>query len=251
MTKAEQIRAVAETEFSDHRIALHFRGLSYLNEATQGLRRGYELERQALDAFPRHAGILHATAYFIVELRQCVAPEIGDAELAEGIRLVDQALSEPRARFYYTRARLYRYLGKFDDARDDLRKAIDLEDRSAKDYLERFVDYSIQLSLVEADQAADAARQTLQATIDAQLAAAEEQVGTQAQQALDRVDRAEIRLVEVVAFIIAAVGIVQFTVGGVAKRSFLGALGLEIAFGLILFGAVYFLSWLLRRPREQ
>jgi hypothetical protein len=76
------------------------------------------------------------------------------------------------------------------------------------------------------------------------------QVGEQTRKAIDRVDRAEIRLVEVVAFIIAAVGLVQFTLGAVNKRSFLGALGLEVAFGVIMFGAVYFLSWLLRRPRE-
>ena len=54
-------------------------------------------------------------------------------------------------------------------------------------------------------------------------------------------------VVTAVAFLAAALALVQVALGNITDRSVLGSIAVVASFGVILFGAVWLGSWLLRR----
>jgi hypothetical protein len=259
-SKGHVVLGLVDGEFGDRPLRPHFEALSYLNDPLQGLRVGYALELEALDALKSHPGVVHAVSYFIAELRKCDADEIGEAELRQGVELASKAIQlYEHARFYYTRARLRRELGEFDQARDDLLRAIELEGSVSGDSQKRQVDYAIELSLVDVDRQTVKTRRAFEQELtDARSRLEETEAGvdrrlqqleSRTEDAVRMIEGAELRLIQVAAFVTAAVGLVQFTAGTIGDRPFLSALGLVLGFGVVLLGFVFVLSAVLARRR--
>ena len=228
-------------EFADVPLFKHFLALSLDEGKRRELRRGLELERKVLPETAPHAGAAHLIARFILKLRDCDDPTIGDAELREALEAVGEAieLRPGYAKFYATRAAVYRQLGRFDEATEDLLDAIRLEDRTAIDAQERIGDYKHELLTVEVHRNLG--------SISDKVAALEGRT----QGTVERLRNAELSVITAVAFVAGILSLVQITLTNINGRSVGGSILIVASFAVILFGAVGFGAWLLRRPWNE
>lgn len=229
---------LAGDEFGDLPLFKHFHALSFDGGKKGELRRGLALERRVLTETAPHAGGAHLIARFILQLRECNDPDIGQAQLAEALDMVDEAISgrPGYAKFYATRAAIYSHIGRFDDAGDDLLEAIRLEDRGATDAHERISEYKLARKILEMHRS---------------LSSLTDKVGvveSRTRRTVERLRDAEFSVITAVAFVAGILALVQITLANVTGRSVGDSIVIVGGFGAVLFGAVAFGAWLLRRP---
>lgn len=108
--------------------------------------------RRAVTIAPQSIGAVHSLSlslYMLCEVNDFKATDCG-AVLGEALDLVDEALAaENYAKFYSTKALILSAKGKFDDARDAIREAIEREDSKRSDYQLRLSDYFSVRSQIE------------------------------------------------------------------------------------------------------
>jgi tetratricopeptide (TPR) repeat protein len=228
-------------EFAGVPLFKHFLALSLDEGKKRELRRGLDLERKVLPETAPHAGAAHLIARFILKLRDCDDPTIGDPELREALDAVGEAieLRPGYAKFYATRAAVYRQLGRFDEATEDLLDAIRLEDRNAIDVQDRIGDYKHELLSVEVHRNLG--------SIGDKVTALEGRT----QRTVERLRNAELSVITAVAFVAGILSLVQITLTNINGRSVWASVLIVASFAVILFGAIGFGAWLLRRPWSE
>lgn len=257
--EAEEIVRQVGHEFT-HPIATHFRSLAYLLKGSApDLKVGKRLSESACDAMPTNPGALHTLAHFIIELLE-TAPEGADpADAERALELAERATAlSPiegrflyRGHFHYTRARILRRLRRYDDARDALLKAMDLEDRDAADYASRIADYRIELALVNGDRALhEILDESKRALHNTRLEVT--QLSTRLDDGVRQLNDAQLRIIELVAFVVAIVGLVlQGGTLAAGADSLSAGLILLGSLAVIMIGSVLVLSVAIRRPRNR
>jgi tetratricopeptide (TPR) repeat protein len=229
----------------------HLEALTYEGGTPRELRRGLGLEKEAYARLRPHAGGAHAIASFLLQIAvndDDIAQQDEIPLLREALDYIAEALeTRPRyAKFFYTRGRIFRRLADYAAAREALLQAIEMEPRDAVDAAERVRDYRLELALVAIDQSTARVHQDAMQTIGElkrDVAALEERTSA----TIDRLKDAEVGVVTAVAFVAAAIALVQVTLGNLGDRPFAEVVGLVAAFGIILFGAVALGSAMIRR----
>lgn len=236
--RSDALFKLARREFADMPLFKHFLALSLDDGKLPELKRGLGLEREILGETAPHAGAAHLIARFILQLRGCGDRGIGRPELEEALDAVDEAiqLRPGYAKFFATRAAVYRQLGRFREARNDLLDAIRLEDRNSVDARERIGDYKRELAVVDVYRTLG----SIEHKVD------ELEIRTQG--TIERLRNAELSVITAVAFLAAALALVQITLTNATDRSVGASIVIVGSFGIVLFGAVAFGSWLLKRP---
>jgi tetratricopeptide (TPR) repeat protein len=245
------------SSFEDIPLFKHLEALSYDGGSLRALQRGLELERKAYERIRPQAGSAHALASFIVQIaEQAESSAPGDRQLLEeGLALVDEAIDERNyPKFHYTRGRILRQLERWEEARDALLKAIELENRASVDAPDRLRDYRLELTLVELDREMHAMHdKASSATAEAAKSAADvarhvESVEEKVDDAVVRLEGAQVQVVAAIGFVASAIGLVQVTLNGLANRPFIEELALVAMFAVVLFGATFVgVSFLKRR----
>lgn len=241
LSRARVMLDQVAAEFDDVPLFLHYRAMALEEGSTSDMRRGLELAEEAHLRLPDNAGIAHTCAVFIADLASNDAFADPKPELHRGIALVNEAIDKfgRRGRFYHTRARLRRLQQEYDRARIDIARAIDLEDRAGDDSKERLATYLIERSMIDADQSIARLAKSAQESND-RLTAATEKLKSS-------LDASQIQAIEVISFVAAILGLVLATMGEIKSQSPTDALTVLSGVAILLFGAVFLGSWLLRR----
>ncbi|HEU5251859.1 MAG TPA: hypothetical protein VFU16_00855 [Solirubrobacterales bacterium] len=238
----EELLGMVRGQFERLPLFKHFDALALEGGSKRQLRRGLALEREVVSQGEGrlHAGGAHLIARFILQLSEC-DETIGETEFEEALDWVNDAIEcrGPYAKFFATRAGVYMHLGRFDEARDDLVEAIRLEDRVSVDARERIAEYKFERRMIEMHR-------TLR-SVTRQAKSLE----ARSQKTAERLRGAELSVLSAVAFIAAILSLIQITLNNIDGRPLGESLIVVGSFALILFGAVAFGSWLLRRPWDQ
>lgn len=235
----EELFELVRNEFRQLPLFKHFDALALEGGNKRQLRRGLALEKEVLaeNGGRQHAGGAHLVARFILQLSEC-DETVGEADFQTALDAVDEAI-EGRpgyAKFFATRAAVYTHLGSFDHAREDLLQAIRLEDRSSVDARERVAEYKFERRMIEMYRTLRAVTEQAK-TLEAR-----------SQKTAERLRGAELSVISAVAFIAAILSLIQITLNNINDRPLGESLVVVGSFALILFGAVAFGVWLLRRP---
>lgn len=218
----------------------HFHALSLEGGSKRQLETGLALEKEVLEEEGEgrfHAGGAHLIARFILQLSEC-DNTIGEEDFLKALDSVNEAIDSRRgyAKFLATRAALHMRLGNFDDAHTDLVEAIRLEDRSSVDAPARIAEYKLERRMIEMHR-------TLRS-----LSRQAKSVEDRSEKTAERLRGAELSVISAVAFIAAILSLIQITLDNINNRPLGESLAIVGSFAVILFGAVAFGSWLLRRP---
>jgi tetratricopeptide (TPR) repeat protein len=242
------------SSFEDIPLFKHIEALSYDGGSLRELRRGLELEREAYERIRPQAGSAHALASFIVQIaEQAETSAPADRQLLEeGLGLVDEAIAQRNyPKFHYTRGRILRQLERWEEAREALLKAIELENRASVDAPDRLRDYRLELTLVALDRAMHAMHDEASgATAAAAKSAAnvgEDVESLEKKVDVTRLEGAQVQVVAAIGFVASAIGLVQVTLKGFANRPFIEVLALVATFAVVLFGATFVGVSLLKR----
>jgi tetratricopeptide (TPR) repeat protein len=216
----------------------HLRSLSYSGGSLTELRQGLDAARSALERLPQSPGVIHNVAVFLMDVEEAEGETGGHLE--EALAYVERAIRlERRSRFLYTRARILRRLKRYEEARENLVEAVQAEDRNAADYQKRVLDYTLEMSLLDVGR-------TLERVIDQ----TESTLGRQIEETVTRkVEGAELRLVQTIAFVAAAIGFVQASVAAIGGRSIGETVVVLGVLAAALFGAVGLAAVLIKRSR--
>ena len=210
----------------------HLKALSLDEGSLDELKRGLRLERTALEAMGgNHPGASHAIASFTVQIaEQGDAETAGPKQLEEALNLAEDAIAKrpDYAKFYYTKGRILRRLGKLEEARNALHRAVELEHRDSASAGDRLRDYRLELRLVAVDQQSRAAAERV------------EDLDERVKQTTKRLESAQVGALAGVAFVASAVGLLQITAGSFGDRPFLEVIGIVTSFAVILFAAMAF-----------
>jgi hypothetical protein len=234
----------AAAEFGGVPLFGHFQAMALEDGPVADLRRGLELAWAAHAQLPDNAGIDHTCAVFIADLASNDDFPDPGPELRHGLELVNEAIERyhDKGRFYHTRARLKRLLHDYDGARVDIARAIDLE-RQGDDAPERRVVYLIERSMIDADRHI------------AHLASVAEESNARLTADTDKLkatlEASQIQAIEVIGFVTAILGLVMATLGEIRGQSPQDALIVLAGVAVLLFGAVFFGSWMLRRRMSK
>ena len=242
--RGRELMQRVQSEYSEVALFKHFNALSFTGGTRAELQQGVDAARSALRDLPDSPGAHNSVSSAIIELAECDG-EADPGFLQDALKEVNEAIERSRRpRFLFTRARVYRKLKRYDDARDDLVEAIDREERGTGDYRERIFDYSTELALLDVERSAE----QLVATTEKSL---QSKVETTVKEA---VDGAQLRLVQTIAFVAAAIGLIQASVGTLANRTIGQALAILTILAITLFGAVGIASYFIsprRKPRQE
>jgi tetratricopeptide (TPR) repeat protein len=244
MPDAQRLIREGRSRFGEYGLFRHYEAMSLLEGSAGDLRTGLPIARDAVRLLPGHAGAIHTCAVFIAELG--AAGQASKEELAEGIRLADQAIAihRDRGRFYATRATLLRLAGFYERARTDLATAIALESRTASDARQRIDGYLLQRAIIDALAEVDGKLNERAVALVAQVEAKTDEV-------VRRLDDSQVRVIETIGFVTAVLGIVLSSatmIGG--NRSPADSAQILGVLAVILFGSVGLGSWILRRGRR-
>lgn len=241
--RTRDLIAAHRGEFGPRALFQHFEAMSHAGGSVGELRRGLAAAERAVTALPGTPGPLHTCAVFLADLVSAGGSDNPEADLQRAMQLVDEAIDKSwgRARFFHTRARLLRMRGDFDAAHAEIVKAIDQEDPDVVDFQERIAVYLIEKSTIEAERAI---RQVYLTNSRDLRQAFDERVR--------QIQGTQTRLIEAVAFIAAALAIVQATMQETMahaerRRSVWEVVLLIGTLGVVLFGAVLLTAYLLRR----
>ncbi|TCC00529.1 hypothetical protein E0H26_02260 [Micromonospora zingiberis] len=108
------------------------------------LRSAVEYSRHAVAAMPDVPAVVHQLAAFWVEYLERLETPQRPHELDEVERHIDRAISLSQGRvahYFETKGRVLALRGEFEAARSAVAQAIELEPRSARDYLRRLTQY--------------------------------------------------------------------------------------------------------------
>lgn len=230
-----------EAEFNDVPLFLHLRAMSMVDSSITEMREGLELAEKARRRLPDNAGIAHTCAVFIADLASNDGFADPKTELRRGIELVNEAIDgyPDRARFYHTRARLLRLQQDYDRARIDIAHAIDIEDRKSRDAMDRLAVYFIERSMIDADRSLARLAKTAEES--------NKRLTDDTAKLKSALEASQIQAIEVISFVAAILGLVLATMGEIRNQSPQDALIVLSGVAVLLFGAVFLGSWLLRR----
>ncbi len=145
-------------EFDDHPLFPHLQGLhqSQLSSPGSG-HRAIEFAREAAQRVGAHPGVRHSLAIAIVEHLEQEPSESAQELLEEAHENVTTAIERIEyPRYFDTLGRILTHQGKYDDARANIHKAIDLEDEAKEDYAIRIGMYrSHEFRVILEEHAAD------------------------------------------------------------------------------------------------
>lgn len=236
----DELLDLVRGQFAQLPLFKHFYALSLEGGDKRQLERGLAIEEEVLaegGGGRFHAGGGHLIARFILQLSECDST-IGETKFEEALDSVNEAIDSRRdyAKFFATRAAVQMHLGNFGDAHDDLVKAIRLEDRSSVDARERVAEYKLERRMIEMHR-------TLRS-----LTRQAKSLDSDSKKTAERLRGAELSVISAVAFVAAILSLIQITLNNVDNRPLGESLVIVGSFAVILFGAVAFGSWLLRRP---
>lgn len=236
----DELLDLVRGQFAQLPLFKHFYALSLEGGSKRQLERGLALEKDVLEEGGGgrfHAGGAHLIARFILQLSECDST-VDEKDFLEALDSVNEAIDSRRgyAKFFATRAAVYTRLGRFDDAHADLVEAIRLEDRSSVDARERIAEYKLERRMIEMHR-------TLRS-----LTEQAKSVEDRSEKTAERLRGAELSVISAVAFIAAILSLIQITLDNIDNRPLGESLAIVGSFAVILFGAVAFGSWLLRRP---
>jgi tetratricopeptide (TPR) repeat protein len=247
---AERLFAGVDADFRSvplfgHLHALHIHGGGDIAD----LHRAIHLEKRVYNDL-QTPGAAHALAEFLLEAWE-TDPGAPQAERDEALReakgRIDEALAQrPRyAKYHYTHARILRRMGRLDKAQEAIQRAIREQNRDPIDAQERLRDFHVLAALIEVD------REMKQFEDEsATVRNAVDQLTEDVEATEERLRGAQVQVIVAVAFVASAIGLLQVPVR-VEGRPFLEAVGLTVAFGVVLFGAVAFGARALTRAGQR
>ncbi len=253
---AQRLERIADGKFDSISLFWHLKALNLSGGSLEQLRMGLELEEQAYSELGT-SGAAHAVACFLLEIVEYDG-SVGDDEkamLGRSLDLVNEGIDlRPNyAKFFATRGRIKRRLADYSGAHRDFVRAIDLEPRSSVDSAERIRDYKLELALTAGDRKigglfdeVDAAHELTKSSVGATTIEIES-LRSEMESTSRRLRDAEVRVVSAVAFVATAIGLLQVSVSSLSARPLGEAILLVAGFGVVLFGAVAFGTWNLRR----
>ena len=109
------------------------------------LKQGLMLAHHNLKALPRTTGALHLFAETVAKIGELYRKNLPDRHMATALRMIERALNtDPSyAKYYATRARILTLLGRYDEAYNDVHKAVSLEPSDGKTYYLRISQYQM------------------------------------------------------------------------------------------------------------
>jgi tetratricopeptide (TPR) repeat protein len=252
--QADEARGILEratTEFGNVPLFGHFLAMALDGGSAADMRKGLAVAEKAHRELPDNAGAAHTCAVLIADLasREDLANKA--EELDRALKLVDEAiaLESTKGRFYHTRARIKRLLADYDGANSDIAKALELE-RDSNDAAERRGVYLIERAMIEADrhissfakEARDSAKRLTEESHTANT-----ELKRETKELRKTLEASQIQAIEVIGFVTAILGLVMATLGEIKGQSPQDALTVLAGVAVLLFGAVFFGSWMLRR----
>ena len=209
----------------------HFMGMTKVMGNQTEVRAAVGMADRAAKEFPGHPGVQHslASAY----LRRSEFDDLDEQELLIAEQAVSDAIlgEHNKARFHYSRARIYKLQKKFDQALDSLAVAVSLEDSSSSDYQLRIAEYKIETAAV-----------VIEKRLDNKVTHTEQQVNqlsTELVAAKTALEGAQLRQVETLAIFTAMLGLLSFSAGIIKGFHLWQACVLVAVVGAVLIGAVF------------
>jgi tetratricopeptide (TPR) repeat protein len=233
----------------DYPILLHMYALTYRGGEPAELRRGVRAAEEAYAKLPGNPGVAHSLAAFLTDIAYLDAESADNsATLARALELVNEAIGlEPSARFYFTRAKINRKLGRFDDAKADLAIAMENEDPTSVDHRHRIAEYMLESNLVDADRATRHYNQRTKELMDSTEAKILS-LDARIDEATARAAGAQLQTISALAFFASLLALIQFTALILGKGYAVGqALAVVAAMAVVIFAAVFLGSWMLRK----
>ncbi|MFE4525733.1 hypothetical protein ACFRCQ_27195 [Cytobacillus firmus] len=157
MKNISQFREIVERfgeKFIDFPLYPHILSLLYKEIGTNdAIEQAVAFAREATQNLPNQVGVLHNYAEAVVHIKEH-GFMVSQEELQEAYTYINRVvhLSPRYAKFHCTRGRILAALGKFNEAKEAIRKAIDMEESSKKDYAIRINDYLYHLSRVQTNE---------------------------------------------------------------------------------------------------
>jgi len=168
ITKVGKLIEQYQEFFSGHPTFPHLLSLFYRSTGKQqDLYIALYYARQAANAVPENAGILHSLAEILINLIDEGLIDRGD-NLAEAETAINKAISlDPSyPKFYSTKSQLLALKGNFAEAKELVQRAIDMEDSSAYDYSIRLNAYHYLLAKIQLMEFGKKVEEKLSYTID-------------------------------------------------------------------------------------
>ena len=196
---------------------------------------------------PDNPSALNSRAWVIGKLAQ-EARTSTTAASRSGLASVDRAIQlYDRPSYHQTRAKILRALGRFGEATTEIRRAIELEDQTSRQSQDRISEYLSELSLIDAQHGIWVATERAMsriALVETDIAA----VTRSLDEANQRADTTQVRLIETLAFFVAALALIQGSLNTLGSRPLWQALLIVVVLGLVLFLGLAIGVWALRRP---
>lgn len=211
--------------FHDDPVYNHLWASWYMDRpGTDNLQAALGFAKRAVTDPLAHAGMFHCYALIVATLIEQKALSSTDGHLNEAMRYVQKAIEQDPefARFYHTKGILESLDGRYDDARESERQAIQREKHDLEDYSKRLASYYEGLLRINARQSEHEMRQTV-ANLQEQVAGFRD------------------RYLELLAFFAAVLALITGSFSIMKEQSFTAAFSLLITLGGVLicsFGAL-------------
>ncbi|MGD6942456.1 tetratricopeptide repeat protein [Cytobacillus gottheilii] len=143
--------------FVDYPLYPHILSLLYKEIGTnEAIEQEMAFAREATQKLPNQVGVLHHYAEAVVNSRE-QGLAVSTQDLEEAYQTINRVvhLSPRYAKFHSTKGRVLAALGKYAEAKDAIRKAIDMEESTKKDYAIRINDYLYHLNRIQTNEFTD------------------------------------------------------------------------------------------------
>lgn len=140
--------------FIEYPLYPHILSLLYKEIGTaEAIEQAVTFAKEASQKLPNQVGVLHNYAEAIIHAREN-GMMITEEELQDAGQIINRVIHlTPRyAKFYCTRGRILAAMGRFSEAKEAIRRAIDMEESEKKDYAIRINDYLFHLNKVQTNE---------------------------------------------------------------------------------------------------
>ncbi len=234
---------------------LHYHILSLMHKSfgdQEGIRKSIYYGKKAVEKLSAHVGVLHNFCEAVVTAQEEFldpSPEY----VEESILFIDTVLTlRPRyAKFYCTKGRILAQQKKFEEAKQNILKAIDLENNKTNDYTLRITDYKNTLSRIESLEQFHKIKELINVAVS-QINEAENKIKAEVEGNKAQLEKLKTENLQMLAFF---TGIISFIIGSITilskQPTFLeSAMLMMILAGTLVLCNVGF-SILLLPPKEN
>lgn len=151
ISKLEMIITKYEKYFKQLPLINHLKSLLFKEmETNEAIKKEIFYARIVANQLQDHPGVLHHYAEAIIHAKE-IGLTISDKEIDDALEKVDEAITifPEYAKYYCTKGRILAAKGEFQEAKENIRRAIDQESSNKKDYAIRINDYHFYLNHIK------------------------------------------------------------------------------------------------------